>query len=751
MTKLASILINTVTASSLFAAPGAKKTEIPIELQAVIEAARHAVEPDGAGYKASNSEQNLELRFEQATTTVIAPDGQLQLRFAGCGRGTQLVRQERATLAVSKNRVEYRRGPITEWYVNDTHGLEQGFTLVERPTGEGPLVVALQVEGGLTPRLEGPGAVMLERRGTAVLRYGGLKAWDTLGRELAARLEVSDQEVRLIVADLEAMYPMTIDPWIQQAKLIASDALVGDSFGVTVALSGATALVGASGKSGGTGAAYVYGRSGTVWTEQAKLTASDGVAGDQFGISVALDGDTALVGASYKALDTGAAYIFVRSGTVWTQQAVLTASDGVAYDSFGSSVALSGNTTLVGAGNANSTGAVYVYVRSGAVWTEQAKLTMSDGVEGDAFGTVALDGDTAIVGALGKTNYTGAAYVYVRSGTAWTQQVKLTASDGVARDYFGNSVALSGDTALVGAYLKANYTGAAYVYVRSGSVWTEQAKLTASDGATQDLFGSSVALSGDTALIGAYGKANDAGAAYVYGRSGTVWTEQAKLIASDGVAGDTFGSSVALSGDTALMGAYGKASQTGAAYVYQNVATTANLTLNSNISSPFTTLTLTGSGFSPNETVGFRYVSSIGIPLGSVAADGIGAFTTTVRFPAEPYGSGLIRAVGQGSGLYGAANFAVTPRLFMSPGVAPVGTTVLAEGYGFGAGEQVDVYWYSSPRQLLGKVTADRTGSFFQATGLTFTIPAGAATGTNLVLGKGQTTQAVGKGYVTVQ
>jgi hypothetical protein len=278
-------------------------------------------------------------------------------------------------------------------------------------------------------------------------------------------------------------------------------------------------------------------------------------------------------------------------------------------------------------------------------------------------------------------------------------------------------------------------------------VWTEQQKLTPSDGVSGE-FGYAVALNGRTAVVGDPYQANTTGAAYVYTSSGTVWTEQAKLTAPDGFSGDYFGISVALSGDTTLVGATAGILYTPGAYVY--LATTANLTLSPSTGSPFTTLTLTGSGFSPGESIGFSYFSSGKIRLAAAVADSGGAFATTARLRLTPYGSGLVRAVGQSSGLYGAANFAVTPGLIMSPSAGSVGTTALAQGFGFGAGEQVDVYRYTAPRQLLGTATADSTGSFYLATGLTFMIPAGAATGINLVVGKGQTTQAVAKGYVTV-
>jgi len=196
-----------------------------------------------------------------------------------------------------------------------------------------------------------------------------------------------------------------------------------------------------------------------------KVTASDGAAGDLFGISMALSGDTALVGAWAHDVganaNQGSAYVFVRSGSTWSLQQKLTASDGATGDEFGFSVALSGDTALIGAptvdigANLNQ-GSVYVFVRSGSTWSQQSKLTASDGAAGDWFGyQVALSSDTALVGAtndtIGANAYQGSAYVFTRSGTTWSQQAKLTASDGAADDQFGNSVALSGDTALVGA------------------------------------------------------------------------------------------------------------------------------------------------------------------------------------------------------------------------------------------------------------------------------------------------------------
>jgi hypothetical protein len=342
---------------------------------------------------------------------------------------------------------------------------------------------------------------------------------------------------------------------------------------------------------GGTdaGAAYVFTKSGTTWTQQQKLQASDVEAGDSFGNSVALDGDTVVVGAYSE--DTGgsaagAAYVFTRTGTTWTQQQKLVASDAEADDRFGWSVALDGDTVVVGAPEEDTggsvAGAAYVFTRTGDTWTEQEILYASDAGTGDLFGiSIALDGDTLVVGAYGVYtggSYAGAAYVFTRTGTTWPEQQILYASDVEASDRFGYSVALDGDTVVVGAYYEdtgGNNAGAAYVFTRSGSTWTEQEILYASDAQADDYFGTSVALDGDTVVVGARGEdtgGSSAGAAYVFTRSGDTWTEQEILYASDAQSNDRFGYSVALDGDTVVVGAYLEdtgGTDAGAAYVIQ--------------------------------------------------------------------------------------------------------------------------------------------------------------------------------------
>ncbi len=321
-----------------------------------------------------------------------------------------------------------------------------------------------------------------------------------------------------------------------ETKLTASDAAGSDQFGVSVSISGGTAIVGAyqdDDKGPSSGSAYVFERIGTTWTQQAKLTASDGAAGDFFGISVSISGDTAVVGAYLdddKGTFSGSVYVFERSGSTWTQQAKLTASDGAPNDLFGISVSISGDTAIVGANQDNdkgtTSGSAYVFERIGGTWTQQAKLTATDGAAFDEFGrTVSISGDAAIVGAFrddDKGTNSGSAYMFERIGATWTQQVKLTATDGAAGDNFGIPVSISGDTAIVGAHFdddKGTNSGSSYVFERTGTTWTQQAKLTATDGAASDFFGFSASISDDTAIVGAYlddDDGTDSGSAYIY-------------------------------------------------------------------------------------------------------------------------------------------------------------------------------------------------------------------------------------------
>jgi hypothetical protein len=508
-----------------------------------------------------------------------------------------------AEIAASGHRVEYRRGALTEWYVNDERGLEQGFTLTQPPaqrTGE-DLVLELALTGNLTPRLADDGQTILFTTADAetILRYSQLFVYDAAGRQLPAYFELlspwEGPGVRLVVDDTAATYPLTIDPLVagQVKKLTASDGVAGDRFGWSVAISGDTLVVAADNDDISKGAAYVFYRNegGTDnWGQVKKLIASDGVSGDYFGKSVAIGGDTLVVGAYQdddQGNNSGSVYIFGRNqdGTdQWGQVKKLTASDGVDWDQFGGSVAISGDTLVVGAfGDDTYKGAAYVFNRNqgGANnWGQVKKLTASDGLANERFGwSVAISGDTLVVGADEKDSNKGAAYVFGRDkdGTnQWGQVKKLTASDGAADDRFGLSVAIDGNTAVVGAYGNNTNRGAAYVFYQDeggADQWGQVRKLTASDGVADDWFGMSVAISGDTIVVGAHkhdGQGNDSGSAYVFARDQVLpdyWGQLAKLVARDGAADDRFGSSVAIGGNTLVVGAYNDDASKGAAYV----------------------------------------------------------------------------------------------------------------------------------------------------------------------------------------
>ncbi|MAB80004.1 MAG: hypothetical protein CMJ89_11685 [Planctomycetes bacterium] len=388
----------------------------------------------------------------------------------------------------------------------------------------------------------------------------------------------------------------------------------------------------------GAGAAYVFVRDAGGWSQQAYLKVSNTDLGDQFGGSVAVSGDTVVVGASGEdssaigvngdqsdnsALSAGAAYVFVRSGGSWSQQAYLKASNTGGVDAFGESVAVSGDTVVVGAWNEesnadgvngdqsdNSTegaGAAYVFVREDGTWSQQAYLKASSSGAFDRFGkSLSVSGDTLVVGAWGEdSNATGvngnesnedamdsgAAYVFVRNDKIWSQEAYLKASNTGREDVFGWSVSVSGDTVVVGAYREessatgvngnqndnsAIFAGAAYVFVRRGSnpcleVWCQEAYLKASNTGFLDRFGWSVAVSGDTVVVGAEREYSGAtgvdgdqddnskpssGAAYLFVRKDESWSQQAYLKASNTGEADTFGESVAVSGDLVVVGAY---------------------------------------------------------------------------------------------------------------------------------------------------------------------------------------------------
>ncbi|MBI5764610.1 MAG: FG-GAP repeat protein [Planctomycetes bacterium] len=516
------------------------------------------------------------------------------------------------------NRVSYEwDDTLTEWYINDPRGLEHGYTVHQRPKGAGDrLSLTLAVRGGLRPNVSNHGrdVAFVNANGAAVVNYNGLTVLDADGVALPAWLEAAGDGLRLNVDDRKARYPLTVDPIAQQAYLKASNTGASDYFGCSVAMSGDTVVVGAYGEASNatgvngnqanngatnSGAVYVFVRSGEVWSQQAYLKASNTSESDYFGLSLAASGDTVVIGAYLEdsnatgvngnhadnsATNSGAVYVFVRNGTTWSQQAYLKASNTGAFDNFGNWVAVSGDTVVVGA------------------YGEDSSATGVNGNQAD-----------------NSADNSGAAYIFVRSGTTWSQQAYLKASNTGVSDLFGLSVAVSGDSVVIGAYSEdSNATGvngnqadnstansgAAYVFVRSGTTWNQQAYLKASNTGADDEFGRLLAVSGDTVVVASYAEdsnatgvdgiqtdnsASAAGAAYVFVRSGTTWGQQAYLKASNTDAGDFFGVSVAVSGDTIVVGANqedsnatgvdgnqtdNSAANSGAAYIFVRNGTT---------------------------------------------------------------------------------------------------------------------------------------------------------------------------------
>ncbi|MCA8944076.1 MAG: FG-GAP repeat protein [Planctomycetes bacterium] len=521
--------------------------------------------------------------------------------------------------------------------------------LARPPGEIGALRFTMALRGGLTPEVavDGRAVNFLDADGVRVIDYTGLVVCDADGRRLPAEFETTAEGIVISVDDRGARYPIVVDPWVQDGLIKAAHADPDDVFGSAVAISEDTVVIGAwdedsnatgvngapfDDSAGSSGAAYVFVRSGTVWVEQAYLKPSNTDPSDRFGFSVAISGGTIVVGAwgedsaaagvngnqaSNAATTSGAAYVFVRSGTTWSQQAYLKASNPGVDDVFGRSVAVAGDTIVVGApledssstgvngvqanNGALDAGAAYVFVRSGTVWSQQAYLKASNTGSADEFGvSVSISGDTIVVGARDEDSAAagvdgfqwndfaadaGAAYVFVRSGTTWSQQAYLKASNTDAADLFGNTVAVSGDTVVVGARFEdssatgvggtqsdngSNNSGAAYVFERSGSVWTQQAYLKASNTGADDGFGNAVAIFGDKIVVAANGEdsgtqvldgdegdngAVNAGAAYVFVRSGATWSQAVYLKASNADIGDLFGTAVAIWGDTIVVGA----------------------------------------------------------------------------------------------------------------------------------------------------------------------------------------------------
>jgi hypothetical protein len=409
-----------------------------------------------------------------------------------------------------------------------------------------------------------------------------------------------------LVSNLGIMPPFAVP---NETKIVASDKQADDNFGWSVAISGNYAIVGAyledpDGVSNA-GSAYIFERdTNGTWSQGQKIVASDKADNDAFGYSVAISGNYAAVGARDNN-NTGAAYIFERENGSWTQKQKLVASDAQLYDQFGNDISISGNYVIVCAvsedisNDDKSSGAAYIFERNtNGTWSQKSKIFHSDREKGDNLCSVSIDASYAIVGVKfedpNSTHQAGSAYIFERNtnGT-WSQKQKIVASDRASTDYFGISVSISGNYAIVGALNEdqdangdntLSNTGSAYIFERNtNGTWNETQKIVASDRGSTDNFGISVSISGNYAIVGALNEDQDAngdntlsntGSAYIFERNtnGT-WNETQKIVASDRGAGDKFGNSVAISGNYAIVGAHYEdpdgSGNAGSAYIFE--------------------------------------------------------------------------------------------------------------------------------------------------------------------------------------
>jgi hypothetical protein len=362
-------------------------------------------------------------------------------------------------------------------------------------------------------------------------------------------------------------------------EVTPSDGTTNSFFGESAAIYRSTAIIGAVGDNNYQGAVYVYNyvytEANGSWIEGQKLKANDGQPGDEFAYRIALIPGTLVVGAFDTSVNgveaAGAAYVFVQSNGLWGQTQKLVASDGSYYANLGVSVAISGQTIVLGAnaakvGNNNSQGAAYVFQKSNGVWTQVQKLTASDGAAYDNFGTsVAIYGSTIVVGAPSATVngqlFQGAAYVFTRSNGVWTQSQKIVSENGAFGDLFGQTAALDEDNLLIDAPFAVanghNAQGAVYAYTASGGTFSQTQEFSSTDGGSNDSFGRTISLVGNRALLGASGATvghnNAQGKAYLFNGTGGSWRRSAIFVAQDGGLDDLFGASVALTKGTVLV------------------------------------------------------------------------------------------------------------------------------------------------------------------------------------------------------
>ena len=585
-------------------------------ISAQLEAVRYAARPVGLerdAFAVDNPAQGLSARFDREGVRIWTreshADHALGLRTVAWGRGAALADLPAVAPALGEDGVEFRRADVIEWYRNDRRGLEQGWTLLERPQGDADPVQIVVAIAGYEAQSAPTGGLALRSAAGEELAYGAPIAWDAHGRDLPVALELDDKaRVVIAVDDSDAVYPLTVDPVIsnEQAKLDNPDAGFADHFGSAVAIDGNTVVVGAKqddnaaimGDGTNAGYAYVFQGSGSSWNLIATLSPSDAGGYEEFGTSVDVDGNLIVVGAPRKnatgAANAGAAYVFSRNqnGTnMWGEVAKLAVASPATGDRFGTDVAVAGTTVLVGAPQrdnmAADSGSVFVFDENGGMWSLTTEIVNPADAASDLFGTaVALSGSTAVVGAPGHNEAgagSGVAYLFgqnVGGADAWGNSGTLIGSNSASGDAFGSSVDIDGSNIVVGAptadrNMRSN-TGAAYVFIGAALTENELIPSDPDDLNNGDDFGFSVAISGTTALVGA--RAEDegggtSGAAYAF-TAADGWAQGAKFKPADSADLDEFGYAMGLDGSTAVVGALkGDAdmqmvNDAGAAYIF---------------------------------------------------------------------------------------------------------------------------------------------------------------------------------------
>ena len=656
------------------------------------QSAYHAA-PSAAGVGLANPANGFTAQLRAGALQVATGADMWDMALVGLGYGGAVQPVGTVQTSANGNRVDLNYASIDEWYVNGPVGLEQGFNVAPLPqfAAGGLLTLELALGGDLAATVNAAGdGLTLSRPGgaAAALGYSGLTAHDAAGKSLPAALEVQTadgrQELLIHVNAAGAQGQITIDPFVQEIKLIASDDAAHDNFGWSVAVSGNTVVVGAPlsavGGFAGKGAVYVFTGSGATWTQSGEITPSDGSAGENFGWSVAISGKTMVVGAPGQANQgggEGAAYVFtyISSGSAhWGLAAEFTDPDDGATDAFGSAVAISGSGTTIAVGapgivvSPNSDeGSVYVYTASSSGWSSPWILGASDGAAGDELGSsvaISNDGSVVVAGAPNakRNGVTDQGRAYVFKMRTNLETTILVPTDSEAGEEFGASVSVSSDgtTAAVGGPGDSE----AYVFTAPALGWagpsTNQAAILTPSAAAAD-FGASVSINSDNVLlVGApqatVGANAAQGAAYVFADYAAGWAQTAQLTAADGAAADWFGYSVAINGSTLMAGAIqppagplGTAGP-GAAYVFGQPVPTVTGFYNSLGPTSGVSVSIDGTGFTGATVVDFGTVAAT-----SFAVDSDTQITATA--PAEAAGTVDVRVTGPvGTSATSAAN-----------------------------------------------------------------------------------------------